>query len=248
MHQAILVFSILLLIGCKQNQTAIQQTSSWDSLIKLHLKNTESSEFYDTTDYDYKMLRAYFNNDSSFFVDMKKDMEFNPKDLIPRLDSCVLQKKLSYLQVDEAYRFRHGQPFCPIFQNITVTRVKDNIHLHFIEFSNGEGVTIKYKDGTEIKPNCTITKEFEKKLTLNDWDVLERKIEESDYWGLKSHTFRTAFDPSWWEVHAFTKRPREPFGQQLHVVSRGFPNLAFRDIGKYMMKLSGEKSMCGELE
>ena len=80
--------------------------------------------------------------------------------------------------------------------------------MHFIEFSNGEGVTIKYKDGTEIKPNCTITKEFEKKLTLNDWDVLERKIEESDYWGLKSHTFRKAFDPAWLKKQKQLQQPK----------------------------------------
>lgn len=210
-------------------------------------------DYPDTINSDFRMLKAHINNDSAFFSEFNYRMDQDAKALkeyLP-LDSCVLLKKLSALNVDEAYRFSHSQSFCDFSQKITITKSRDEVRLRFVEYSNGNGRTSEFLtvhgDTIKVKPYCTVVKEFEKPLSIKDWEELGRLLYNADYWGLKSRQFSQSTDGSSWRIDAFTKRPKEPEGQQVHFVSRHCScNPAYEELGNYFLKLSGEKTMCGD--
>jgi len=247
---AILIFS-LFLICCKPPTPAKLTMSFKDSLVKEHLASIDNLEFYDTIDYDYKILKAYFNNDSAFFNEMAEDLKAwnEESNKYPKLqsDSCVHLKKLSELNVDEAYRFRHRESFCHFRQVVTISRKDDIINLHYIEYATGfndEYIEIKKSKGDVIKTNCLLVKDSIKILSVDDWYKLESALKKADYWGLKEHNPQLSFDGSTWLVEAFTKEPRYATNQQMHFVVRGNPQNSFAELGRAFMKFAGEKGMC----
>lgn len=244
----------LILICCKEPGRPTSSLSLKDSIIREHLKDTDSLEFYDTTNYDFRALRAYINNDTSFLEEMVNDIKISKEQrrFDDVIDSCVRLKKISELDADEAYRFSHSESFCFYGQRVTISKKEHSISLHYLEYSGTpDGNTIEYykKDGTKVKigPGCKIEKEFLKILTAKDWDLLEGYLSSADYWGLKSHNFRLGFDGSTWTIDAYTKRPRYYTGQQVHSVHRWSPTNSFADLGRLFMNLAGEKGMCGEI-
>ena len=82
-----------------------------------------------------------------------------------------------------------------------------------------------------IGPGCKVEKEFSKELTKKDWDQLENKIRDADYWGMKQRSYEEILDGSWWQIDAFTNNPREPTGQRTHTVGRKIFTDSFREIG-----------------
>ena len=247
MHRLILSALVLLLYACQQPVESKKEDLK-ESAIKDYVRMIDSSTyFYDTSSYDYRILKAYVNNDSLFFVKMRDELEKRASlAKFIDIDSCVTLKHLKDLDVDRAYRFKYNEPFCRFGQNITLTRKGDSIQLHFVEYSNGVGHTIKLKDGTKVKPYCTITRDTVKSLTIAQWETFERKIDAADYWGLKPYYHRLILDGSAWQIDAYIKDPVWPKDQHMYSVNRNAPaNAAFREIGLYLMKLSGEKDKCG---
>src|SRR5258705_11665985 len=110
----IFLFLLPFLVCCKESSSPIANVSFKDSILKEHFAQIDSREFYDTTNYDFKVLKAYYKNDTSFFEQMQKNIEFERKNGNENsyFDSCALLKKLSDLNVDEAYRFQHTESFC----------------------------------------------------------------------------------------------------------------------------------------
>ena len=212
-------------------------------------------EFYDTLNTDFKVLKAYIKNDTSFFSRLKKDIVQSQQDAIfyGRDDSCVKQETLSDLKVDKAYRFKHWEAFCFFNQNITVALSGNKVNLHYIEYSSspeGKSFTIIKSNGDTLKvgPTCTIVKEFDKTLSMMDWEVLERKVRDADYWGMKEKE-GGGLDGSIWQIDAFIeeKFPARTVKSSHSVWRFNVPSKCFKDIARYMLQLSGEKTMCGSL-
>ena len=169
------------------------------------------------------------------------------------IDSCVHLKKISELNADEVYRFSHGEAFCFYKQRVTVTRKGDSISLHYLEYSGtDDGNVIEYRDKTGLRrfgPGCRIEKEFHKSSTKKDWEDLENKIEETDYWGLKEREVRVIRDGSSWQIDAYTRKPEKINGSQVRSVYRNSPNNnSFASLGLFFMKLAGEKGMCNDFD
>jgi hypothetical protein len=223
------------------------------SFIKEHLARIDSLEFYDTLNYDYQLLKAYMNNDSVFFKHAKEVLELLREQAIkrPASDTCFHLQKLSDMDVDEVYRFHHAQSFCYFSQYITISRNRNTIKLHYLELSLSLA-KITFKTGHRpelIDSGCKVVKEFNKSLSVKDWDNLELKIFEADFWGLLRYEPRLMFDGSSWTIEAYTKRPRYVTNQQAHMVNRQCTcSDSFEQLGRYFLKLSGEKTFCGSLE
>lgn len=221
-------------------------------MIRELFKNIDSLEFYDTTNYDYQVLKAYINNDSAFFDAMAKGIKTSKKQrrFDDQIDSCFQLKKISELLADEVYRFSHGESFCFFSQRVTISKKGDSVLLHYLEYSaspDGKVIELRNKSGlNRIGPGCRIEKEYYKLLSKNDWEVLKNGLEKSDYWGLRSHNLRSGLDGSSWEVYAYKKQPNYLTGQQVHSVYRWSPENSFKELGLLFMKLAGEKGMCGE--
>jgi hypothetical protein len=254
MHRiAAIIF--LIIISCNDSKTVPQRSSLKDSMVRDYLKKMEtSSVFHDTLNSDYKILKAYINDDSAFFLRMKKSaeawkeeqaLETKKEKMLP--DTCVHLKKLSALPVDKAYRFTHSESFCYYSQIITISKLKDSFWLDYVEFTSlQEGRAIEYEDGIKISAGCTLAKEFRKQLARKDWDSLERKVYEAEYYGMKPYYNNLTTDGSWWRLDAYRKENNYYYPSFYSVYRHSPANSKFCEIGLYMMKLSGAKKMCGD--
>ena len=249
--QRIVPFFLLLLVCCKEPSIQKPKTDFKDSLITEYLAQIDSLESYDTTNYDFRVLRSYFKNDSIFFNEWQKDIEVNRKAIayVSPEDSCTRLQKLSMLDVDEAYRFRHSEAFCFYKQIVTISRKTGSISLDYLEYSGtDDGNVIEYFEKGSLKkigPGCKIEKKFSKRLSNKEWEIFEEYLAIAGYWGLKPHNPRLGLDGSSWHVDAYTKRPKYITGQQIHSVYRWSPINSFAELGRMFMKLADEKSMCG---
>ena len=245
-------FILLLLICCNSQTPPKAKADFKDSMIKEFLTRIDSSEFYDTTNFNYKILKAYVNDDTGFLKNLANDWKsFNAERIkYPDLDTCTHLKRLSELNVDEVYRFSHRESFCFYSQSVTISRIGDSVFLHYLEYSfHDEGKIVEYRDKSGLKqigPGCKVEKEFYRKLEIGDWNKLDKKIKEADYWGLKENNFRLGFDGSSWRIDGYVKRPRYITGQRVHSVYRWSPQNSFEELGRMFMKLAGEQSMCSE--
>lgn len=204
-----------------------------------------SSVFHDTLDYNFQILKAYINNDSIFFQNMRKSAAAWERKSVLDLDTCIHLRKLSELHVDVAYRFSHSQSFCPYSQIITITRSKDTCWLDYLEFTfPQDGHAIEYLDGRKIPAGCAITREFRKYLPIEHWDSLEAKVFNAEYYGMKPYYYNLTTDGSWWQLDAYKKSHYHL--PEFYSVYRHSPhNALFCEVGKYIMELSGAKKMCG---
>jgi hypothetical protein len=193
------------------------------------------------------------NDDTLFFKQAKKSFEhyvdyysFN------RLDSCIVPKKLSDLPVDEAYRFIYSESFCDFGQTVIISKSGDSIKLHYVEYIIPNGVNkVISKNGKNyiIDSNCTIITDFSKSLKPADWQKLKDALYKAHYWGLKPRTPPRFFDPSHWQVDAYTRQPENSTTQRVYSVKREFPPFKeFYDLCILFIKLSGEKGMCEAFE
>jgi hypothetical protein len=250
----LLIVSLLFLLACKNRAMEAKKTSLGlhDSLISLYVSKVDSFDFFDTTEYNFRILRAYINKDSSFFKQMMHDVYVAATDDYPLPDSCVLPKKISDLSVDEAYRFTHKQSSCHFGQTITVTKRADTIELHYVEYIppsvNNWREEITFKNGAHYVTgeNCIKIREIFKELTRTEWETFEQKLDEADYWGLNTRNMRSGLDGSDWVIDGYIKNPGWN-KKQIHRVIRWSPENFFMDLGKYFLKLSGQTTLCGDM-
>lgn len=253
-----IIFSFIgfLIIGCSQPGSIQQKESFKDSVVKQYFSIVDSLDFYDTTEYSYKILKAYMHDDTLFFKKTKErlDKHVDYYDFYG-LGSCILPKKLSDLPVDEAYRFIHSESFCDFGQAVTINKTGDSVSLRFVEYilpgPDGKRVSFINKKKAEytVDSNCVVVKQFDKSLQLKDWNKLIQAIINTDYWGLTPISPRLMLDGSSWKIDAYTKQPKYSTNQQVHSVSRQSPSMkGFIELGQLFIKLSGEKTMCGSFD
>jgi hypothetical protein len=256
--KANIFFLIALFIVCCKQPPSLPHPSQLnlrDSVVKEYLATIDSMEFYDTLNRDFKILKAYVKNDTSFFSTLKKDLQQTRQDAIfyNNWGSCVKQRRLSDLQVDKAYRFKHWEAFCFFSQNITVTIKDSKVSLHYIEHSDspdGQSFTLIKRNGDTLKinPYCTIVKEFDKTLSMKDWEALEKKVRDADYWGMKERG-GGGLDGSIWQIDAYAEHKFAGWIEKsAHTVWRHSTfSKGFKDLGLFILSLSGEKTMCGDI-
>jgi len=251
MKSGIFFFFVLFFVCCNQPHSDLDQSSFKDSIVNMHLAMIRSLDYYDTLDEDYRMLQAYMDDDTGYFINVKRNMEQYEEELkkYPPLDTCVRLLKLSELNVDEAYRFSHGQSFCDFGQRITISRLADTIRLHYVEYgATDKDQKMKYYDqegNIKVGPGCAVVKNFERSLSMEDWKDLDRLAYDADYWGLKENEYDLCLDGSHWSIDAYTRKGRYPGNRHIHSVSRHcYGSKGFRELGRYFLRLSGEKTMC----
>ena len=172
-----------------------------DSAIKSYLNHTDKLfkneiEFYDldSNEYSYKMLKAYYLNDTTYLRRVIKSNE-NPENENPVLDSFwrLNIPILKHLIIEEAYQFQYSETFCHNYYIITISQFKDSIRLSTIIYRP----TNTYND----KPiKLEIVKKSNKLLSVNNWNELLDAIYLADYWNLKPRNNNVALDPSFLTV------------------------------------------------
>ena len=190
------------LICCRQAPAPKSSLSFKDSIIKAHFANIDSLEFYDTTDYNYRTLKAYLNDDTAFFEEMSRNIKIAKaqKNFEAPIDSCLRLKKLSELNAEEVYRFSHSESFCFYRQRVTISKTKYSISLHYLEYSaTPDGNVIEYREKKGVRrigPGCRIEKEFHKSISIKEWELFAKYVAMADFWRLKDREYHGCCDGS----------------------------------------------------
>jgi hypothetical protein len=164
-------------------------------------------------------------------------------------DSNVHLKKISELNADKVYRFSHNKAFCFYKQFVTIIKAGDSILLHYLEFSGtDDGNEIVYRN-KKFGPGTRIEREFYKRLNKKDWEELEQKIKEANYWKIEEKDVRIVRDGSGWQVDAYLGSPETLNKEQVRVVYRNSPaNNSFSSLGLFFMQLAEEKGQCDQFD
>lgn len=206
-----------------------------DSVTKEHLQLIDSSIYVDTTDINYKVLKAYLANDTAFFSKLHLDIarKNELKERFKNNDSCIHQKLLQDLNADEAYRFVYTAAFCQYKLNVTISRSGDSSNIHFITLQD-----------VWLNGECKIINEYDKKITLKDWEGFCQLMRSADFWGLKSINNTHVTDASTLITTGFERGYGKFEGKpRFHYVYRyGVTTLA--DPFTFVLKLSGNKKGC----
>lgn len=164
------------LLSCSQSENNAPDYSTRDSLIKVYLGDIDSLPYYDTTEDNYQMLKAYHKNDTALIknalIKNREAREYERKWSFT--DSCVHQMALQDLGVDEAYRMIYYPAFCTMPISVTLTKKGDSANLHFLLY--------EYAHDTVA---CRIISNYNRKLDINAWAEFRSKLWYGDIWGLK---------------------------------------------------------------
>jgi hypothetical protein len=235
-----LISAILLIIlsfSCNTKSNRTDNYSLKDTILVKHFEAIESSDDFDSTDLNYKVLKAYVNNDTAFFEKIESGLvekeRYNKQ--WQYMDSCIHQPKLQSLPVDEAYRFIYSAAFCPYKLQVTVSRKADRSNLHFILYQN------QY-DTVE----CKIVTEYDKTLSSKNWEALMNSLSIADFWGLKKDNGVRGLDGNSLTVTGYLKgdstnnRP----AQFNYVYRWVYERTSLKEPFNLILKLSGNKSGC----
>jgi hypothetical protein len=153
-------------------------TFNKDAALKQYLLTLESLPYFDTTDKNYKVMKAYQNNDSSFFMDLENNQKREIIHLKSQefVDSSLQLKKLESFGAEHAYRFSTTSSFEKKKMVVTVTKKGDAINLHLLVYH------AKYDS---MHCNLIIDTKIDKKLSSENWNDFYNKLMYADIWGLK---------------------------------------------------------------
>jgi hypothetical protein len=228
-------FSFLVVTSCTQKDNSDLKYSIRDTVLKQHLLELDSLPYYDTTEINYKVLKAYQNNDTTFFKNLsnqiKKQKEY--KQYWSLMDTCIHQPALQDLGADEAYRFVFLPAFCSTPINITVTKKGDSANLHFLLYQNQHDTV-----------SCKVVSEFDKKLTSKEWEEFNDKLSLADIWGLKRENGIHGLDGSTITFIGFEKgNPSFNRPDKICYVNR-WEFSTLHDALTFILKISGNKKGC----
>ena len=224
-----------LIISCNRKTESSKKYSIRDTVTREHLQLLDSIEYTDTSDINYKVLKAYLANDTAFFGKLKIDIARKNKfkqDYVNN-DSCIHQKSLQDLNADEAYRFVYTAAFCDKKLNVTVTKNGNNANLHFILFQD-----------VWLNKECKIISEYDKKLSPKNWEDFSELMKKADFWGLKSTNGVQGLDGSTLITTGFTKgyTTYEMKPKSSYVYRWGYSTLS--EPFHFALKISGNTQGC----
>jgi len=170
MRQIPFILISLFFLSC--NQVDKTHKSYRDSVIERYFAMVDSSGQYDTTDSQYKILKAYAYNDTTSLkkIDSITVIRNTNRQNWDLWTSDIPLPELKQLDADEAYRFILSRLGSPAYETVTITKKDTSIKLHYL-FYISDKKNLKFKKGND----------FEKNISKAQWDIMATKLYYSDY-------------------------------------------------------------------
>lgn len=170
----VIIIEIIFFTACIDRT---EKMSFKDSVTAYYIKYRDSLGEPDTAENNYKVLKAYVNDDTVFLKELLLRLQIDKHQALrwSYMDTCVHQQKLQDMDVDEAYRFVYAFAFSRYKHNITVIKKGDSITLHYIKY--------EYEFDKQISSHIITV--YDVKLSKKNWDDFEEAIYRADFWGLK---------------------------------------------------------------
>jgi len=221
------LFLFALIFHSCTNSNNQNSTFNKDAALKQYLLSLESLPYFDGTDMNYKALKAYENNDSTFFMDLenKQNQEIKMLKYQEFRDSSLQLKKLESLGTEQAYRFSTTSSFENKSIVVTATKNSDTIYLHLLVYHT-------------IHCNYIIDTKIDKKLSSDKWNDFYEKLMYADMWGLKRENGMGGNDGGTLTLIAYeNKSPYQRLARQCYIYRWGYSSLI--EPFHYLIKLSG---------
>ena len=214
----ILFFFIILTI-CSCRQTNNTNVSLRDSALKSYISSIDTfikneTRFYDldSNEYSFKMLKAYYLNDTSYLRKIVTKNEIDDGEFTKFWMNNV--SILKRLQIEEGYQFQYSETFCRNYYVITITKSNSTVKLNKIIFRPTRIENDKLFDFKILETSNKI-------LTLENWDKLLETLRFADYWNLKANSNNFAIDPSFLTVLGIEKDASNSYAiKKTHSVER----------------------------
>lgn len=228
------LFCSVILSSCTQRDNSTLKYSIRDTVLKEYLLAIDSLPYYDESEINYKILKAYQSNDTTFLKKLSYLIR-NKHYSSPLKDTCSHQQNLKDLGVDEAYRFEYFHAFCSMPINITVTIKGDSANLHLLLY--------------QIKRNtypctCKDISEYDKKMSSKEWKEFNDKLLLADIWGLKRENGNFGLDGSTLIFIGYQRGNVSFNGLDNICYVRRWEYSTLHDTFKYLLKISGIKKGC----
>lgn len=235
LRQTFYIATFLLFVSCATKNNSNSKQIYKDTVVKEFLQYTSQSKFFDTTDYNYKILKAHFYNDTIFLKQVISDIERSKKQKMNDLpDSIRKHPLIDKLIADEAYQFNFTETFCDLSFYFTIFKTGDTINLHSVIYQVDE-------QHLSVKP----IKESEVRLTSKQWDEFENLIDYADFWGLTQYKESIGFDGDYLSVEALIRnRFDHHIVKQRRVDRRFVTNTALHSAYLLLAKFANYKSNC----
>jgi len=235
LRQIFIVSFLLFFFACSTKNNLNLSSTNKDSVVKQFLEYSSKIKYFDTSNYNYKILKAHFHNDTVFLKKVLTDIERSKRDNINGFpDSIMRHPEISKMGIDEAYQFNYSQTFCDLIFYLTVSRKGDTIKLN----------SVIYQENSEPS-YLKISKETEKKLSLKDWEEFEHLISYADFWGLTPYKESIGFDGDYLTVEAIGRNRFDHKIVRQHKVDRRFvSNTALYSAYTLLKKYADIKEGC----
>ena len=235
LRQILNIGLFLLLFSCKTKNNSSFTTTNKDTVIEGFLKYTSQIQSYDTANYNYKIIKAHFNNDSVFLKQVIADIERSKQQKNNSFpDSIRRHPNISKMEIDEVYQFNYTETFCNFSFYFTISKKEDSIKLN----------SVIYQENRE--PSfLRLFKESEIKLSLANWEDFKHLIDYADFWGLNQYKEFGCCDGDFLSVEAIERNRFDHRIVKQHRVDRQFvSNTAMYSAYTLLAKFANYKRGC----
>lgn len=198
-----------LLFSCRQGSIQPTITNTRDTLLSKFLNMVDTLPYYDTTNLNFKLLKAYKENDTSNLekiVSYIKQRSTTPW-MHAYLKPCAINVAFDTLTADEAYKFSYESAFCDYYTIASIIQRGNKV----------KAVTTVFKNASAMDSlPCTIVQQYETIIDSTAWVKFQEAIFAADFWGLKEDNEYHGFDGSSLAVQGYQKK----FKSNQHIQSR----------------------------
>lgn len=175
MRQTIITIAFWTCLSC--NETNKTNHLYADTVIKKYFALIDTSGKFDTTDINFKALKAYYNNDTSYLKELNSYIkeQYEVRRNWDLWQSDIPLPPVNKLNVEVAFRFIFSIYSSPTYEAITITQSDTVRKLHYLCYYYNRDSAIFHK-----------RKEFEKTIKEKDWQEIASKLLYADFWGMKS--------------------------------------------------------------
>lgn len=175
MRLIISTIAILTFLSC--NQTHKTKNVFGDTVIKKYFALVDTSGKFDTTDINFKALRAYYFNDTTYLKELDSYIkeQYTERRNWDVWQSDIPLPALNKLNIEVAFRFIFSVYGSPTYEAITITQTDTIRKLNYLCYYHDKDSSTFHK-----------RKEFEKTINEKDWQEIASKLLYADFWGLKS--------------------------------------------------------------
>jgi hypothetical protein len=198
LHFKIAFFLVAVVFSsCRQtlNQT---KSNTRDTILTSFLKMVDTLPYYDTTNLNFKLLKAYKDNDISNLEEIADYVHRTSTTpwMHAYLKPCAINVDFDTLTVDEAYKFSYESSFCEYYTIATITQRGNKVTV----------IATVYKNASRMDSTpCAITQQYEADIDHPTWVKFQEAIFAADFWGLKEDNEYHGNDGSSLDVQGFQK-------------------------------------------